>query len=340
MPRRLLGARAHVERTGRGVPWELRVGDEGQRLRGHSDPVHAVAECKGLVCSGSGDGSIRVWNRGAMEFRQTLHKEHNVAVRCLAVWEGRLVSGHADGKVRAWNVSTGTCDLTLLGHTSAVYALVVSGGRLASASGDRTVRIWAMGLDSEVPWTCERVLSLHESSVKALATWAGKVMSGSDDRSIRVWDPQTGACEARLASDSAVCALAVRGDRVFSASRVGTIQEWAAGTWAALRVAEAFDRVPNRQTMRLVCLAISGLKLISGTADASEEGWDRRTLDEKRVRHEVRVWNLATLAAEHALRQPEGAGVRGLTALGGELWGGVGSEVVVWGRDGEPRRQR
>jgi len=48
---------------------------------------------------------------------------------------------------------------------------------------------------------------------------------------------------------------------------------------------------------------------------------------------QVRVWDLETLECEHALKQPRGDGeVRALVAVEGAVWGGVGAEVVVWGR--------
>ena len=46
---------------------------------------------------------------------------------------------------------------------------------------------------------------------------------------------------------------------------------------------------------------------------------------------QVRVWDLATLECEHALKQPRGD-VEALVAVEGAVWGGVGAEVVVWGR--------
>ena len=47
---------------------------------------------------------------------------------------------------------------------------------------------------------------------------------------------------------------------------------------------------------------------------------------------QVRVWELSTLALERVLPQPSGADVRYLAGSGGEVWAGVGEEVVVWGR--------
>ena len=50
--------------------------------------------------------------------------------------------------------------------------------------------------------------------------------------------------------------------------------------------------------------------------------------------YEARVWDLETLEPLHTLRQPAGQHVLGLASDGGEVWGAVGEDVVVWGRRG------
>ncbi len=47
---------------------------------------------------------------------------------------------------------------------------------------------------------------------------------------------------------------------------------------------------------------------------------------------EVRVWGLEELELQQTLPQPAGSDVESLLALDGEVWGGVGTEVGVWGR--------
>ncbi len=84
-----------------------------------------------------------------------------------------------------------------------------------------------------------------------------------DHGSIRVWDVRTGAHDATLASDLfAVRALVVHGDRLLSASAEGTIRAWGVGTWAVLRLVDAY---PRRTRQQLYCLVVSGSKLVSGT---------------------------------------------------------------------------
>jgi WD40 repeat protein len=274
------------------------------------------------MCSGSRDGSIRVWGGASLEHERTLRDEEHAkdGVYSLAAWEGHLISGHGSGAMRVWNVATGVCDRLLEGHTRAVRCLAVSGTGLVSGSDDRSVKVWAMGAGAS--WACERTLVGHAHEVSSLATWQGKVLSGSGDRSVRVWDVGTGAHDATLIGHKGtVWGLAVHGDRLLSASWDGTIREWALGTWAALRTVVAYAQ-EGRQYPQ--CLAVSGSMLISGSAD--------RGPAVEAERYEVRVRNLGTLECEHTLPQAAGAEVQCLAAGYGAVWGGVGSEVVVWGR--------
>ena len=178
--------------------------------------------------------------------------------------------------------------------------------------------MWAMG--QRPAWPCERTLKGHTNGVASLAGWEGKLVSGSWDSTIRVWELDTGELDATLTGHrAAVYALLVHGERLFSASADGSIRAWAVGTWAAAAIVEAYDVGDSGQWPR--CLAASGSKLISGS-----EGT-------RSAQCEVRVWDVDSLTCEHTVRSPTGAGVHCLAAADGEVWGGVGEEVFVWGRE-------
>ena len=160
-----------TRRRGRGVDWgRYFEGGVGRRLQGHSGDVRALAECEGRMCSGSWDGSIRVWRMDTLEEERVLRDECDTGdevVFALAVWEGQLLSGDGSGRVRVWDVSTGQLRRELVGHTESVLLLCVVESRLASGSAHNSIKVWAMGQGPE--WPCERTLTRHTSGVASLA---------------------------------------------------------------------------------------------------------------------------------------------------------------------------
>ena len=108
----------------------------------------------------------------------------------------------------------------------------------------------------------------------------------------------------------------VHGERLFSASEDGSIRAWAVGTWAAVAMVEAYDVGASGQNP--ACLAASGSKLISGSSG-------NRSV----IECEVRVWDVDSLTCEHTVRQPAGADVNCVAVLGGEVWGGVGTDSFM-----------
>ena len=69
-----------------------------------------------------------------------------------------------------------------------------------------------------------------------------------------------------------------------------------------------------------------------GGKKRGESGSEDNGIADEAERYEVRVWDLGTLECEHTLPQPAEEEVNCLAAGCGAVWGGVGREVVVWGR--------
>jgi WD40 repeat protein len=316
---RYLDAKALVPRRGRGVKWTEYAGGGERRLAAGQWAYSVSAHGRSFVCGGLHDGSIRVWNRATLEVERTL-TGHTASVWALVSVEGWLISGSNDRGIRVWDVATGSCERTLEGHTDEVRCLAVGGNRLVSGSWDGTAKVWRME-GAVSAWRCERTLAGHEGEVCCVVTWGGKVASGSGDKTIRVWDVQAGAHEQTLVGhEGPVFALVACGpQRLISSSMDKTVRVWSMATWACVQTVRAYAA---GSAQYIVSLAVSGSTLVGGSfsdPSATEE-------------YEARVWDLETLEPLHALRQAAGQYVTGLASDGGEVWGAVGRDVVVWGR--------
>ena len=118
---------------------------------GHCASVTCLAVCSEVLCSGSHDATIRVWNARDLRFIKVL-RGHRGSVLALTRVDGFLISGGRDSVVRVWDVDTWVCCQTLRGHHGAVLGLASFEddpnqyqkciSLFASSSADGTVRLW------------------------------------------------------------------------------------------------------------------------------------------------------------------------------------------------------
>jgi len=134
--------------------WDVESGEAVGVLRGHKRGVWTVAfsplgtpalttaesggasSAKGMVVTGSGDKTVRIWNLADFSCLRTFEGHANSVLK--VVWlppssddkhrGGRNVhvaSAAGDGLVKVWDVQDGECAATLDNHTDRVWALAV-----------------------------------------------------------------------------------------------------------------------------------------------------------------------------------------------------------------------
>lgn len=104
---------------------------------------------EGILCSGSDDGTVRIWDYTQDACINVL-SGHTAPVRGL-MWNPEipylLISGSWDYTIRVWDTRDGTCLDTVYDHGADVYGLTCHPSRpftMASCSRDSTVRLWSL----------------------------------------------------------------------------------------------------------------------------------------------------------------------------------------------------
>jgi WD40 repeat protein len=262
-----------------------------RELKGHSDLVFSLAVLPGgILASGSGDNTIKLWNTSTGECLRTL-EGHSSYVNSLAVLPGGiLASASLDNTIKLWNTSTGECLRTLEGHSSYVNSLaVLPGGILASASRDSTIKLWNTSTGE-----CLRTLQGHSSTVNSLGVLPGGILaSGSGDNTIKLWNLSTGECLRTLEGHLwEVCFLALLPGGILASGYLDkTIKLWNPSTGECLRTLQGHSSYLNSLAV------LPGGILASGSEDKTIKLWNPSTGECLRtlLGHSGFVFSLAVL---------------------------------------------
>jgi WD40 repeat protein len=189
--------------------------------------------------------------------------------------DGQLVaSSSEDCTVRLWEAVTGTCHITLEGHSDDVRAVAFSpdGQLIASVSRDCTVRLWEV-----VTGKCRSTLMGHSGDVMAVAfSPDGQLIASvSRDCTVRLWEVVTGKCRSTLmghSGDVIAVAFSPDGKLVASASGDMTVRVWEVATGTYCSTLEG-----HSDWVTAVAFSPDGQLVASASFDSTVRVWEVAT---------------------------------------------------------------
>lgn len=178
--------------------WDVDVGTRIKKMKGHNSFVNCCSFARRgpqLVCSGSDDGTIKLWDCRKKGVLQTFQNTYQVTTITFSDTAEQIFSGGIDNDIKVWDLRKNDVLYRMRGHSDTVTGMHLSpdGSYLLTNAMDNTVRIWDVRPFAPQE-RCVKIMQGHQHTFEKnllRCAWApdgSKVAAGSGDRFVYIWD--------------------------------------------------------------------------------------------------------------------------------------------------------
>uniref|UniRef100_A0A8D2PL50 U5 small nuclear ribonucleoprotein 40 kDa protein n=1 Tax=Zosterops lateralis melanops TaxID=1220523 RepID=A0A8D2PL50_ZOSLA len=123
--------------------WDSETGERVKRLKGHTSFVNSCYPARRgpqLVCTGSDDGTVKLWDIRKKAAVQTFQNTYQVLAVTFNDTSDQIISGGIDNDIKVWDLRQNKLTYTMRGHADSVTGLSLSseGSYLLSNAMDNT----------------------------------------------------------------------------------------------------------------------------------------------------------------------------------------------------------
>lgn len=181
--------------------WDYETGAKVKKMQGHTSFVNSCCPSRRgpeLMCTGSDDCTIKLWDRRKKQALQTFQNTYPVTAVCFNDTGTQIVSAGIDNTIKIWDLRKNGILTKMAGHTDTPTGLRLSpdGSFVLSNAMDNTVRIWDVRPFAPPERCLKMFIGVHHNFEKNLlrCAWSpdGRyIAAGSADRFVYVWDTVT-----------------------------------------------------------------------------------------------------------------------------------------------------
>jgi len=181
--------------------WDMETGACVRKFRGHKDIVNSVHPARRgpqLVCTGSDDGTIMIWDVRKRDPITVLQNTYQITSVTFNDTAEQVISGGIDNDIKVWDLRRNDVAYVMRGHADTVTGLSLSpdGSHVLSNSMDCTAKIWDIRPFAP-EMRCVKHFHGHQHNFEKnllRCSWSPdshRIACGSSDRYVYVWDVAT-----------------------------------------------------------------------------------------------------------------------------------------------------